>query len=90
MRLWELESGEGRPLQGHGGPVRGALLLPDGRRALSWSGDATLRLWDLAEQREFKRFIGDASITTVVPSAQGQLFLAGDARGCVMVFDLPP
>jgi len=47
LRLWDLESGEGRPLQGHGGSVNGALLLRDGRRALSWSDDETLRLWDL-------------------------------------------
>ncbi|MBY5896042.1 TIR domain-containing protein [Rhizobium leguminosarum] len=31
----------------HDGPVTGALLTPDGSRALSWSGDHTLRLWDL-------------------------------------------
>jgi len=30
----------------HAGPVWGALLVPDGR-ALSWSDDGTLRLWDL-------------------------------------------
>ena len=47
LRLWDLESGEGRPLQGHRGEVHGALLLPDGRRALSWAEDRTLRLWDL-------------------------------------------
>ena len=47
LRLWDLESGERRPLQGHDDPVIGALLLPDGRRALSWSEDRTLRLWDL-------------------------------------------
>jgi WD40 repeat protein len=27
--------------------VNGALLLPDGKRALSWSRDGTLRLWNL-------------------------------------------
>jgi WD40 repeat protein len=26
--------------------VYGALLLPDGKQALSWSNDRTLRLWD--------------------------------------------
>src|SRR5262249_42598515 len=34
-------------LAGHKGWIEGALLLPVGRRALSWSSDSTLRLWDL-------------------------------------------
>ena len=34
-------------LQGHSGLVNGAVLLDDGKRALSWSYDTTLRLWDL-------------------------------------------
>ena len=90
MRLWDLESGVGRSLQGHDRQVNGALLLPDGRRALSWSADRTLRLWDLTEWHEAKRFVGDDFITTVLPSAPRQLLLAGDARGRIMVFDLPP
>jgi WD40 repeat protein len=89
LRLWDLANGEARPLQGHDGGVRGALLLPDGR-ALSWSSDRTLRLWDLQEQREQKRFVGDDFITTVAFSEPHQLLLAGDARGRVMFFDLPP
>jgi len=88
--LWDLESGEGRPQQRHGSWVLGVRLLPDGRRALSWSADRTLRLWDLTEWHEAKRFVGDDFITTVLPSAPRQLLLAGDARGRIMVFDLPP
>ena len=86
LRLWDLESGEGRPLEGHRGIVRSALRLPNGR-ALSWSEDQTLRLWDLQEQREQKRFVGDDFITTVAFSEPRQLLLAGDARGRVMFFD---
>ena len=77
LRLWDLESGERRPLQGHDDPVIGALLLPDGRRALSWSEDRTLRLWDSAERHEIKRFVGDDFITTVALAVQRQLLLAG-------------
>jgi WD40 repeat protein len=36
-----------RTLAGHENSVLGALLLPDAKRALSWSFDRTLRLWDL-------------------------------------------
>jgi hypothetical protein len=34
-------------LQGHSAAVSGVVLLADGRRALSWSRDGTLRLWEL-------------------------------------------
>jgi WD40 repeat protein len=35
-------------MTGHKDVIYGAQLLPDGKRALSWSGDDTLRLWNLA------------------------------------------
>ena len=68
-----------------------ALLLPDGRRALSWSEDRTLRLWDLrlwdlAERQEIKRLVGDNYITTVALAVQRQLLVAGDAGGRIMFF----
>ena len=44
--MWDLGTGESRALTGHEGEVAGALLI-SGRRALSWSGDRTLRVWDL-------------------------------------------
>jgi hypothetical protein len=47
LHVWDLDSGEGRPLLGHNSEVRGALLLPNDS-ALSWSRDGTLRVWDLA------------------------------------------
>ena len=77
-------------LEGHGDSVQGALLLPDSSRASSWSEDRTLRLWDLTELRELKRFVGDDVITTVTFSTQLQVLLVGDARGRVMFFDLLP
>jgi len=42
--------------------VNGALLLPDGKRALSWSGDNTLRLWELETGNQLgEPFIGHQS-----------------------------
>ncbi|MBC7289669.1 MAG: hypothetical protein H5T86_16855, partial [Armatimonadetes bacterium] len=34
-------------LEGHSGPVCAVAITPDGRRAVSGSGDNTLRIWDL-------------------------------------------
>ena len=36
-----------RTLSGHTGSVTGTAILSDGRRALSWSSDHSLKLWDL-------------------------------------------
>src|SRR5271165_599974 len=51
-----------RTLAGHENSVLGALLLPDGKRALSWSFDKTLRLWDLEMGNQLgEPFIGHQS-----------------------------
>ena len=46
LRLWDLESGDSRVLEGHTAGVWALAVLPDGR-AVSGSGDGTRRLWDL-------------------------------------------
>ena len=89
--MWNLEKGQLlRTLEGHLDVVNVVVPMPDGRRAISWSDDQTLRLWDLPECRENKRFVGDDRITHVAYSIQCQLLLAGDTRGRVMTFDVPP
>ena len=52
LRLWNLEDGRSQALEGHSDTVTGAVLLEDSKRALSWSADSTLRLWDLEKALE--------------------------------------
>ena len=48
MRLWDIDTGaELRRFEGHRDWVGAAAVLLDGYRALSASGDQTLRLWDI-------------------------------------------
>jgi len=47
LRVWDLETGDSRVLQGHTEAVRSVAITPDGRRAVSGSKDRTLRVWDL-------------------------------------------
>ena len=62
--------------------MNGALLLPDGKRALSWSSDWTLRLWDLAATQERARFYAEGTVTALVECGPNGFF-AGDATGRV-------
>jgi WD40 repeat protein len=45
-RLWDRDGKPLVTLQGHTGPVTGAVFAPDGGRILTASEDTTARLWD--------------------------------------------
>jgi RNA polymerase sigma factor (sigma-70 family) len=47
-----------RSFEGHKAPVIGVVFSPDGRRALTASSDASVRLWDVATGKEVRRLIG--------------------------------
>ncbi len=47
----EPTSRELRALAGHSAWVHGVAVSPDGRRAVSASGDTTLKVWDLGRER---------------------------------------
>ncbi len=88
LRLWDLASARTlHTLEGHKSGVWGALVLADGARALSWSEDWSLILWDLQSGRAIARFIGEAEITTAV-AARDDLFVAGAANGAVHILEL--
>ncbi len=45
VRLWDLDSGEGRVLRGHAGQVGTVTFFPDGRSLASTGQDGSIRLW---------------------------------------------
>ena len=48
LKVWDLESGVAlSTLRGHCDSVRGVVLTPDGKRAVSASLDKALKIWDL-------------------------------------------
>ena len=86
--LWNLETGAAlHILAEHTDEVHGATVCANGRRALSWSRDWSLIIWDLETVRMIARFIGDAPIDPAF-EAQNNLFVAGDFNGAVHILEL--
>ncbi|MEX2120603.1 MAG: WD40 repeat domain-containing protein [Pirellulales bacterium] len=82
MRLWDLETGkELRKFPQQAAPVWCVRFLPDGRRAVSVSGEGenALRLWDLESGREVRRIGGKHSGQGVAVSSDGKYVVAASA-----------
>jgi WD40 repeat protein len=65
------------------------LLLPDGRRALSWSNDRTLRLWDLEGAAEPRVLAGhEDSVNGALLLPDGRRALSWSDDGTLRLWDL--
>lgn len=63
--------------------------LPDGRRAIFGSRDATLKLWDLENGKEVRTFVGhEDSITAVAVLPDGRRVASGSTDETIKVWDV--
>ena len=62
-------------------------MTPDGRQAVSASGDRTLKVWDLASGELLVALTCDQSMTCIA-AASDRVFVAGDSGGTVHVMEL--
>ena len=86
VRVWDLAgTAAPRVLTGHDGYVNGVAVSADGRTAVS-GGDRTVRVWDLARDREQVRWIADADVLAVAFNAA--IAVAGDTAGQVHALQL--
>ena len=63
--------------------MSGVAIRADGRRAVSASGDNTLRVWDLEREKELATFTGESGMVSCTISPNGQTIIAGGALGRV-------
>lgn len=78
-----------RILAGHSGRVTAVAVTPDGKRAVSASGDRTLKVWDLASGEEVLTLAGHSDrVTAVAVTPDGKLAVSAALDMTVKVWDL--
>src|SRR5271165_6531873 len=78
-----------RPLEGHTDWVSAVVVTPDGRRAVSASGDRTLRLWDLESGQTFRRLEGHTdSVWAVAVTPEGRCAVSASGDRTLRLWDL--
>ena len=76
-------------LVGHAGIVNGVAVSPDGRQVLSASWDYSVRLWDLAAQKELKVLEGHAAnVNAVRFLPDGRSGISASWDGTIKLWDL--
>ncbi|MFI0482938.1 tetratricopeptide repeat protein [Actinomadura sp. 9N215] len=83
------DAGERGVLTGHTRPVATVAITPDGRRALSGSGDRSVRYWDLETGECLRRLTGHTdSVPSVAITGDGRYGLSGGNDGSMRWWDL--
>lgn len=74
---------------GHTREINNAIFSPNGRFALTASGDHTVRLWDVATGNEIYRFTGHSDhVTTIIFSPNSQMALTAGRDGRIFLWSL--
>jgi WD40 repeat protein/mono/diheme cytochrome c family protein len=82
-------TGELDPLEAQSGVANSLAFSADGKLALQASADKTLRLWDVENEREIRRFIGhSASVWSVAFTPDGTHALSGGADHTVRLWEV--
>jgi WD40 repeat protein len=90
VRLWEVATGRClRTFEGLVGPVNSVAWSPDGRFALSGSGDMTVRLWEVVTGRCVRVLEGHTDwVSSVAWSPDGRYALSGSRDKTVRLWEL--
>lgn len=78
-----------RTLEGHGGTVNAAAVLPDGNRLLSASDDGTLKLWELSSGQCWRTFRGHrGAVNAIALLPDGRRAVSAGEDRTLRVWDL--
>jgi WD40 repeat protein len=78
-----------RNFAGHEGLVRKVCFVPDGKRAVSWGEDQSLRIWDVETGAEVRAMRGpEQPVSWLETSADGTLALTCSQDGTACLWDL--
>jgi WD40 repeat protein len=78
-----------RTLSGHSSWVNAVAVTPDGRKAISASGDSTLKVWDLEKGQELRTLRGHSSwVRAVAVTPDGLKVVSASSGNTLKVWDL--
>jgi WD40 repeat protein/tRNA A-37 threonylcarbamoyl transferase component Bud32 len=90
VMIWELHGEEPlQVLEGHADVITQVAFRPDGKQVASSSIDQTVRLWNVAEEKEVRRLHEEAAALCVAFSPDGLRVASGSADNTVKLWAVP-
>src|SRR5262249_10087327 len=89
LTIWDLQTGQDRPLRGHPKGICCVAMSPTDRLAASASADTTVKLWDTRTGQEVLTFGKHTStVYTVAFSPNGQLLASAGEDKTVRIWEV--
>jgi WD40 repeat protein len=89
VRMWDVKTRVGTPLEGHESWVNSVAISPDGTKIASGSYDKTIRLWSVKSQAPIGKPIqGRSDVTSVAFSHNGAFIVSGFDDGIIQLWNV--